>query len=147
MDERYDFEKSTRAAAAYLKDLHEKFGNWTLAAAAYNRGENGIQRALDDQKAKTYYDLSLNEETTRYVFRIIAIKYLMQYRKEVFDEGTLGNQFSPSESKIEKLGKTDDLKGWAARNGYPYGMIKTLNPWIESDKLPDGEWNVIVLTE
>jgi membrane-bound lytic murein transglycosylase D len=78
VDERYDPLKSTEAACKYLKKAHAKFGNWTLAAASYNRGMSGVQRALDNQDVNNYYDLYLNEETARYVFRILAIKEIIQ---------------------------------------------------------------------
>jgi len=78
VDERYNFEKSTDAAIAYFQKLYEIFWNRTLVAAAYNRWENGILRALEDQNVSSYYDLYLNEETSRYVFRILAIKYLIE---------------------------------------------------------------------
>ncbi len=89
VDERYNFELETDAAIAYFQKLYADFHDWTLVAAAYNRGENGLRRALDDQKVTSYYDLYLNEETTRYLFRIIAIKYLMENRYEVFNKDEL----------------------------------------------------------
>jgi hypothetical protein len=72
VDERYHLVKSTEAACVYLKEAKEKFGSWTLAAAAYNGGINGVQRQLDMQGVTSYYDVLLNEETSRYVFRILA---------------------------------------------------------------------------
>ena len=78
VDERYNFEKSTISSIKFLKLMHKKFWNWTLVAAAYNRWENGIARALANQKVNNYYDLELNNETSRYVFRILSIKYLME---------------------------------------------------------------------
>jgi len=89
VDERYNFELETDAAIKYFQKLYEDFHDWTLVAAAYNRGENGLRRALDDQKVASYYDLYLNEETTRYLFRILAIKYLMENRYKVFDKDEL----------------------------------------------------------
>ena len=82
VDERYHVEKSTEAACKFILNLKKKFGSWTLAAAAYNMGEFGIAKRLEDQKATNYYDLNLNEETSRYVFRIIAIKEIMQDPKK-----------------------------------------------------------------
>ena len=77
VDERYDPIKSTYAACRYLKKAYERFGSWTMVAASYNRGMAGISRAIDDQKVDSYYDLLLNEETSRYVFRILAIKEII----------------------------------------------------------------------
>ena len=79
VDERYDPLRSTEAACSYLKKAYRKFGNWTNVAAAYNRGMNGLQRALNNQKVDSYYDLMLNSETSRYVFRLLAIKEIIEH--------------------------------------------------------------------
>src|SRR5690606_18605116 len=71
VDERYHIEKSTEVACRYLKKSKERFGSWTLAAAAYNAGAGGIQKFMGIQKVDAYYDLLLGEETGRYVFRIL----------------------------------------------------------------------------
>ena len=78
VDERYNLELSTRAACKYLKKAKDKFGSWTLAAAAYNRGIMGISRNLSKQKVENYYDLLLGRETSRYIFRILAVKEIME---------------------------------------------------------------------
>ena len=78
VDERYNLEKSTQAACDYLNEAFTKFNSWTLAAAAFNMGMNGLQKALDNQKVENYYDLHLNSETSRYVFRILAVKEILQ---------------------------------------------------------------------
>ena len=77
IDERYHIEKATVAACQYLKKAKEKFGSWTLAAASYNMGMAGLQKQLNRQKATNYYDLVLNDETSRYVFRILAAKTIL----------------------------------------------------------------------
>jgi membrane-bound lytic murein transglycosylase D len=77
IDERYDIVLSTKAACRYLKKSRDKFGSWTLAAAAYNAGNQGIFHQINSQKVDNYYDLHLNTETSRYIFRIIALKYIM----------------------------------------------------------------------
>lgn len=90
IDERLNFERSTRAAIAYMATLKKKFGTWTLAAAGYNRGLSGLQRDMDAQPtAKSYYDLILNSETGNYVYRVVAIKYLMENRWKLFSVETL----------------------------------------------------------
>ena len=101
IDERLDIERATRAAGAYLLHLHSLFGNWTLAAAAYNRGESGLQRDKDAQpNAKdNYYKLVLNDETGNYLYRIVAIKYLMQNRWKIFSPDMLGDVFDLPETK------------------------------------------------
>ena len=77
VDERYHLEKSTRAAAEYFLKSKERFGTWTLAAAAYNAGNYGVSRQLDRQEVEDYYDLLLGEETERYIFGILAIKEIL----------------------------------------------------------------------
>ncbi|MFP4468075.1 MAG: lytic transglycosylase domain-containing protein, partial [Bacteroidales bacterium] len=77
VDERYHVEKSTAAACEYLLKAKEKFGTWTLAAAAYNIGNSRLSRIMENQQADNYYDLYLNEETARYMFRILAVKTIM----------------------------------------------------------------------
>ncbi|MEI6711139.1 MAG: lytic transglycosylase domain-containing protein [bacterium] len=90
IDERLNFERSTRVAAAYMVALKKKFGTWTLAAAGYNRGLSGLQRDMDAQPAaKNYYDLVLNSETGNYIYRVVAIKYLMENRWKLFSAKTL----------------------------------------------------------
>ena len=74
VDERYHLEKSTEAACKYLLAAKEKFGSWTLAAASYNGGMNGISKKIEEQKVTNYYDLGLTEETSRYFFIILELK-------------------------------------------------------------------------
>lgn len=137
VDERYHVEKSTVAACKFILNLKKKFGSWTLAAAAYNMGEAGIAKKLEDQKASNYYDLNLNEETSRYVFRIIAIKEIMQNPKKygfyVDDE----QLYSPLE-KYTTLTITEpipDLAILAQQYGTSYRMFKIFNPWLTGSSL------------
>ncbi len=144
IDERLHFERSTRAAAAYLLYLKNIFGNWTLAAAAYNRGENGLQR---DQKAqpaaKDYYDLVLNDETGSYIYRIVAIKYLMQNRWKLFSPELLGTVFQgPETKKVTLTGPILDLREYSLKNDIDYQELRELNPWILGYTLPSGPWEV-----
>ncbi|MBT1702685.1 transglycosylase SLT domain-containing protein [Chryseosolibacter indicus] len=136
VDERYDPLKSTEAACKYLNQAYKKFGNWTLVAASYNRGMSGVQRALDDQEVDNYYDLYLNEETSRYVFRILAIKEIVQNPtrygfkinpKHLYDEEPL---------KYVEVDETiKDLVRFAKQQGSNYKLLKRHNPWLREDKL------------
>lgn len=146
IDERYHFEKATDAAIVYIWDLYDLFWNWTLVAAAYNRWENGLKRAMESQKVDTYYDLYLNEETSRYVFRILAIKYVMlSYfeRKELIDTLIGWIQEKPKTKEI-LVSEISDLSKWALENGYNYKDIKILNRWIVSESLPKWDWKIQV---
>ncbi len=147
VDERYNFKKSTHAAIAYIETLYERFWNRTLVAAAYNRWENAIQEALETQKVDSYYDLYLNEETSRYVFRIVAIKYLVEwyFEKKPLIDKFIGWVYSPPETETIRVWKIDNLLDWSIENGYNYRDIKLLNPWILQNSLPEGQWEIIVL--
>lgn len=136
VDERYDPLKATRAACKYLKQAYKKFGNWTLVAASYNRGMSGIQRAIDGQAVNSYYDLFLNDETSRYVFRIVAIKEIINNpakygfkinNKHLYEEE--GVRYIEVDETIK------DLIGFARQNGINYKLLKRHNPWLRDDKL------------
>lgn len=147
IDERYHFEKSTDAAIRYLKDLYEIFDDWALVAAAYNRWENWLRRDMDSQWIDNYYDLYLNEETSRYVFRIMAIKYVMQsyYSNKAVIDKIIWWVYEIPRTVTLRVGQIDDLAVWAKNNGYKYKDIKILNRWILGDSLPEWEWDIIVL--
>jgi hypothetical protein len=136
IDERYHVEKSTRAAALYLKKAHNQFGSWILAAAAYNRGKAGIERDMEYQYSSNFFDLYLNNETSRYVFRILAVKHIMEHPKDygfVVPNETLYPEISIKRVTIEN--SIDDLPKWAIENGVNFKIFKKLNPWIISNKL------------
>lgn len=78
VDERMHIEKSTQAASRYIKQLHRRFGNWTNTAGAYNVGPTSFARSLEEQNESSYYDMNINDETSRYVFRIVAIKEIVK---------------------------------------------------------------------
>ena len=79
VDERYHIEKATKAACDYLRDSYEQFGSWTLAAASYNMGTNGVENQIERQKTKNYFNMVLSEETSRYIFRILAVKEILRW--------------------------------------------------------------------
>ncbi len=136
IDMRNDLEASTRAACRYLKSMKAQFGGWTEAAAAYNCGENGMERRLANQRQKSYYDLYLNRETQRYVYRILALKLIMQHPQ---DYGyTVRRCDTYPELPYEEVtlsGQNVDLVQFAVDNGTSYKMLRTYNPWITTDKL------------
>ncbi len=147
IDERYNFEKSTLAACKYLDYLHSLFWNRTLVAASYNRWQNGIKSALEDQKVDNYYDLYLNEETSRYVFKILAIKYvILDYEsKKNYIDKLIGWVYTEPKTEIIQVWKIDDLKKWSIEKWQSYQTIKTLNMWIRKDFLPDWNWEIKIL--
>jgi membrane-bound lytic murein transglycosylase D len=144
VDERKHFEKATSAAVDYLDFLHNKFGNWTLSAAAYNAGENGIERRLGEQDVESYYDLYLNSETARYLFRILAIKEIMEHPEKYGYELSDSDYFAWPDFEVITVNQIGDLASWARERGTTLRAIKELNPWIIGGSLPDGVWRVKV---
>lgn len=149
VDERYHFEKATDAAITYLGDLYDIFWDWALVAAAYNRWENWLRRDMASQWIDNYYDLYLNEETSRYVYRIMAIKYVMQsyFDKKSFIDTLIWGVYEIPQTEIISVWEIRDLSEWSSQNGYKYKDIKTLNRWIVWESLPVGNWDITVLTK
>lgn len=137
VDERYHLEKSTRAACKYIKDYYKRFKSWTLSAAAYNMGGTRLKREMDAQRGKTYYDLNLNQETDRYVFRIIAIKEVIgnPERFGFYLDNDEGYEPMTDFSIIEVDGPIPNLGDFALKNGISYRTLKVYNPWLRSSKL------------
>lgn len=136
VDERLHIEKSTRAACAYLRNANLKFNDWILTSAAYNRGVGGIENNLEEQEVTNYFDLHLNDETSRYVFRILALKLIFENPEEYgYDKDKITLYEPIAVRSIQVKESIDDMKHWAIANGSNYHMLKVLNPWIISNKL------------
>ena len=136
VDERYDPLKATQAACKYLKQAYSKFGSWTLVAASYNRGMGGMQRAIDDQKVDNYYDLFLNDETSRYVFRIIAIKEIINNPVKYGFRINPKHLYAEEPLKFVEVNESiKDLVAFAKEHGTNYKLLKRHNPWLREDRL------------
>ncbi len=146
VDERFDVAKSTAAAISYLKELGKQFDKRTLVAAAYNRGENGLQKSMENQYTNNFYDLWLNNETSRYVFRLLAMKYVWENKYRFFDAESLWDMYSPFVTKSISVKKIDDLADRARKNNFGYYEVKKLNPRIISNTLPEGKRNIQTIT-
>ncbi|MFN8275496.1 MAG: lytic transglycosylase domain-containing protein [Flavobacteriaceae bacterium] len=136
VDERYHLEKSTEAACKYLLDAKAKFGNWTLAAASYNGGMTGVTKQIEMQKVTNYYDLLLNDETSRYVFRILALKEIMKEPAKfgfTFNEQDLYKSLPSKKISIDS--SITDLATFAKDQGINYKILKIHNPWLRDKKL------------
>ncbi|MDG1055881.1 MAG: lytic transglycosylase domain-containing protein [Schleiferiaceae bacterium] len=136
IDERYHIEKSTQVACDYLNEAYERFGNWTLAAASYNMGVAGTARRLSEQGVKSYYDLLLNSETARYVYRIAAVKHIHENLEEfgyVYHQDQ-GYSF-PEMDTISVNTTVPDWISWAKTQGITYNTLRNYNPWIQSQQL------------
>jgi hypothetical protein len=145
VDERYDVAKSTAAAISHLKELSKLFNKRILVVAAYNRGENGLQKSLESQYTNNFYDLWLNNETSRYVFRLLAMKYVRENKYKFFDRGSLGDMYSPFVTKSISVKQVDDIADRTRKNNLGYYEVKKLNPRIMSNSLPEGKWNVQIM--
>jgi len=131
VDERYHLEKSTLAACAYFKDAYAQFGSWALVAASYNMGIEGVKRQMRSQHLNTYEDLYLNTETSRYLFRILAIKEVME-NPEKYGFHVPYNHLYKEPSSITLLAdiSVSSLIELAHDNGTNYKLIKWFNPWL-----------------
>ena len=138
IDERYNLEKSTEFACLYLNDAYKKFGNWTMAAASYNMGKNGITKCMSKQGTNNYYNLHLNSETSRYIFRIIAVKEIMENPKKygfIFRAKDL--YVMPEYKEIQVDTTISNLARFAKKQGTNYKLLKQLNPWLRTTSMPD----------
>ncbi len=136
VDERYHIEKSTRVACEYLKKSKERFGTWTMAAAAYNAGNTGVLRQLERQDVSKYYDLLLGEETGRYVFRILALKEIISNPKKYgfnYNEDQLYKDIPTYQVKVDTA--VTDFAAFAKNMDINYKILKIHNPWLRDSYL------------
>ena len=141
VDERYHIEKSTVVACKVIKQYYRKFNNWTLAAAAYNVGIGKLARQLKEQRAETYYELNLNQETSRYIFRLVAIKEILSNPKDYgfyLDKDDLYTPL-PKYQTVEVDTTVGNWGDFAIQQGTNYRMLKVYNPWLISSKLNNGK--------
>ncbi|MBR9861758.1 lytic transglycosylase domain-containing protein [bacterium] len=131
IDERYHLEKSTQAACKYLKEAYAEFGNWTLAAASYNRGITGIRNALEDQSVDSYYDLHLNSETSRYILRVLAFKAIIESPQNYGFYLESKDYYRNESTRTVKITEPiENLAEYAKTQNCTYHELRTLNPWI-----------------
>lgn len=137
VDERYDIEKATVAAAKYLKKNRDRFDSWTLAAAAYNMGPTGLARSMEAQKMDNYYDLNLNDETMRYVFRIVALKEIISNPERYGFYLDSSEKYPPLDSYRTVTVDTTiaSLGEFAKSQGISYRELKLYNPWLRTTRL------------
>jgi membrane-bound lytic murein transglycosylase D len=152
VDERYNPVRSTEAACTFLLKSKQKFGSWTNAAAAYNMGMRGLARSMELQKMDSYYNLLLNEETSRYLFRILSTKEIFtnprKYGFVILDE----QYYKPERVKeLEVKVNLPDLADFALTNGINYKLLKRYNPWLRTNHLTvknqSGSWIINIPVE
>ena len=143
VDERYHVEKSTYAACDYMLEAYEKYGSWALVAASFNAGMNGINRQIERQKSESYYNLLLGQETDRYLFRILALKVIMEnplkYNFEIGEEKKYP-VIPTREVKID--GRIESFADFAKEQGINYKLLKYFNPWLRDNFLTNNKEKV-----
>lgn len=136
VDERYHPLKSTDAASSYLKRAYNNFNSWTDVAASYNRGVAGLTRAMKTQQTANYYDLYLNDETTRYVYRILAIKLIFENPDKYGFDINKEHLFTHAPVREIVVDKSiQSLPEFARSHNVSYGVLKFYNPWLRDYKL------------
>ena len=140
IDERLNLIKSTESAAAYLMDAYAEFGNWTLAAAAYNAGVQRIKTSLEKQQTNSYYDLFLNEETSRYMYRMLATKLIFESPERYGFVIPKAQTYPFPKTKLVKVGTSPiDWVAFAKSQNMSYADLREMNPWIKGYQLSN--WN------
>lgn len=138
VDERYHVVKATEAACIYLKEAYKELGSWTLAAASYNMGVTGVKKQLERQRAKSYYDLTLNEETGRYVFRIMAVKEILENQEKYGFKIREKDKYKPIPTLTVSVDTPVTQFGdFAQQLGVNYRILKYHNPWLRYEYLPN----------
>jgi hypothetical protein len=131
IDERYHAEKATRAAARYLKNAYARTGSWFLSAAAYNMGLTGVLRQMERQGEKDYFRMTWNDETSRYAFRIAAIKLILEHPEHYGFQIGPEDLWRPEPSRRISVDSSVAHWGrWAQREGLSYRELKRRNPWL-----------------
>jgi hypothetical protein len=139
IDERCHVEKATIAACKYLKEAYEKYNNWVSVAASYNTGMGRISSELNQQKADNAFDLWLVEETSRYPYRIMAIKQIFENPYRYGFVLTPGNLYKPIKTRpVSVSADIADLVAFARKNNITYADLKRFNPWLRDRKLITG---------
>lgn len=136
IDERYNMEKSTEAACRYLNHSYHQYGSWIIVAASYNAGISGIKRQTELQDSKSYFDLLLNEETSRYVYRILALKLILENPEKYGFKVTEEEKYPILKWKeITLSGSVLNLATYAHQHNINYKMLKYFNPWLRQSSL------------
>ena len=138
VDERYHIEKETVAACKYLLNAYDKYGDWMTVAASYNGGQNGISKRIENQRQRKAMDLWLVEETSRYMFRILAAKMFFEdptsFGFYVREKDKYPVEPKPKET-VSVSGPIENLVDFAEEHGIRYATLKGANLWLRDSKL------------
>lgn len=146
VDERYNIEKSTRAAVAYFKKAYAEFGTWTMAAASFNIGMSNVRYRMNIQSLKNYYDMQFPDETARYVYRALAFKILLEDPRRFGFYIGAEDLYKPLEyTEVTVKGKVDNWSEFAAKHKTNFKLLKMYNQWIRSNKLENRQNHTFVV--
>ncbi|MBS1570562.1 MAG: lytic transglycosylase domain-containing protein [Bacteroidetes bacterium] len=138
VDERYNLVRSTEAACKHLKEAYARYGSWAMAAATFNLGRGNLERQIGRQKETNYFNLLLPEETSRYVFRILAMKAIISDPARYGFHLRKKDLYAPYKTRtLEIAPPVEDLNAFAERQGTNYKLLKLLNPWLRDNTLSD----------
>jgi membrane-bound lytic murein transglycosylase D len=148
VDERYDIEKSTTAACRYFKSAYAKYKSWMMVAASYNAGMGRISQEKENQQVEEAFDMYLNPETSRYLFRLLAMKQFLENPK-AFGYIINHDQFYQTigTKTVTVKGAIADWTIWAAQNGISYAQLKDFNLWLRDRKLTNStgkEYTILI---
>lgn len=136
IDERYHIEKSTLAACKYLKKAYQRYGSWLAAAASYNGGQNRITTERQRQGVDEITDLWLVEETSRYIYRLMAAKLFFENPQQFGIHLKKEQLYPPLKYKEMTLTKEiPDLASFAKQQGINLALLKDFNPWLREYNL------------
>ena len=146
IDERYHIEKSTRAACAYLREAYAKYGSWLCVAASYNAGQGRITQQLQKQGVQRAVDLWLVEETTRYMFRLLAAKAVLTHPQQYGFLLKHSDLYPPIPCTTDTVTTgIADLASYARSKGITYAQLKDANPWLRDTFLQNKSGRTYVL--
>lgn len=148
VDERYNIEKETLAACAYLRNAYSKFRDWTSVAASYNSGQNGISRRREEQRQASGLDLWMPEETSRYIFRMLAAKMFLEHPETFGFFVSPGEKYPyiPPRQRVTVSTLIPNLVDFAEQHGVTYQQLKEANLWLRDNKLTNKAGRTYVIT-
>ena len=147
VDERYNVVKSTQVACQYLIESYQKYGTWTMAAASYNAGRNGVDRQIERQKTEGYYDLLLNEETARYIYRVVSFKLIFENPEAYGFNLSKDDLYTGIPTYVVEVDSTvADFADFAREHDTNYKILKYLNPWLRDTRLTNSSHKIYEIT-
>ena len=147
IDERYNIVKSTEAACKFLREAYNKYGDWMTVAASYNGGQQGMDRRIQAQHQKSALDMWLVEETSRYMFRLIAAKMMFENPRQFGFSYTREDLYPyiPPKRQVTVTDPIDDLVAFAEKNGVTFADLKRANLWLRESKLNNASHRTYVI--